>query len=301
VRRPRAVGPVDARRLGVLPSDEPGCACDAGSKAPTDASLDAPADAGSSPTPAFPVGVYTSCSSGVVEGSATAGGELGGMTLTESDGVVTATFDDLFAVGGTLSFTALTDRAAIIVPGQAYDTFNVACATSTVSAGALTLDGDALVLTLLGEGCQDAIAGGVSCIVPAQPTSPPGTAASNPPAFPVGVYGQCTGSLPEYGGGLGDITLTKSHGVLTASFGDAGTNLEFTPTSEGAATVVPGQTWVELAYPCMTHGLPVPVSTTVTLTSGSLVYDAQTLFLDLVGTDDCEVEVDQAYHCTLGF
>jgi hypothetical protein len=236
------------------------------------------------------------------------------LTLTESDAALTLQVGKgVFSfAGATLAFTPVTASTAVIAPGQMYGISNVPCATSTITSGALALNGDTLVVSLLGEGCQDPISGTLSCVVPSGPTGrlgPPARCSSakqfdcvcddaGVPAFAVGVYGQCTPSILPYGGGK--ITLTQSRGALTAAIdgltgiAPMNANLEFTPTSNKTAAIAPGQSWV-VSVPGVSSPL-VPV--TMTITSGSLVVDGAELFAFIRGTDEAG-ELEKSFHCAL--
>lgn len=134
----------------------------------------------------------------------------------------------------------------------------------------------------------------------------------------LGVYGSCAYS--DFGmvsGGGGVITLTRtSSGELQAAFADdAGVpgalSLTFRPTSGTSAALDPaGQSvpWEGFCWsgPIATDaGLPIdpaPTSFPLFLTAGALSYDADTLYLSLVGTPDvdaeCEVNTGGSITCT---
>ena len=117
----------------------------------------------------------------------------------------------------------------------------------------------------------------------------------------LGVYPHCAYShLGIADGDGGTIALTQSPGgtltVAYAQASDAGAlfTLHFTPTTgTSAALAPPGQLmpWSEF---CFAGGVtandsgfppdPVPTPVTLSLTSGALTYDAETLFVSFVGT-----------------
>ena len=92
------------------------------------------------------------------------------------------------------------------------------------------------------------------------------------------------GGLTYYGGGM---TLGQSGSVLTANFGGAGdvvgiptAFLRFAPTSGTSATLLPGQDATNIELPCPDLSTP----TVAHLASGSLTYNAGTVFLSIEGT-----------------
>jgi hypothetical protein len=297
------------------------------SKPPGPSCIDAGATVSATP---IPLGVYSKCDTTAVEGNETAGGPGGTVTLTESNGVLDVEIgSDAFAFsGGELSFTPIADSAAIVVPGQSYGLSVVPCATSTATTGVLASDGQSIVISLLGGGCGDTIGGFITCslpdpqgqsIVPPDPCASPAASAdcvctdAGAPAFPSGVYGECTSSIPGYGGG--QITLSESRGDWAASLsgidfvanGDA--TLTFSPKTASTALLPPGQAltvselgWITCSGPGPNDsGLiidPGLVDRSVTTTSGSLVVDGSTLFLFLAGTDECGSPVEESIHCT---
>ena len=117
----------------------------------------------------------------------------------------------------------------------------------------------------------------------------------------LGVYPRCAYShLGVADGNGGTITLTQSPGgtltVAYAQASDAGAyfTLHFTPTGATSATLAPlGQLMPGSAF-CFAGGAtandsgfppdPVPTPVTLSLTSGALTYDAETVFLSFVGT-----------------
>jgi hypothetical protein len=268
--------------------------------------------------PALPLGLYTQCTGGAFDSYlAAGGGATGTLTLAESDGVLSVGLGEgLFAIApGTLAFRPLTSGAAVVVPGQSYGLLVVPCPTSTATVGALALDGNALVLSILGQGCGNTIVGGVECPLPAHPTGELegadlcDDADAGPQAFPRGTYGQCTMS------GEGSVTLSESQGVWTAALeGVTGVStlkpsLAISPTSGSAALVAPGQLlsvqesgWGPSCSgpPPNDSGLlddPGPVTRTLKVESSWLVVEGSTLFVFLGGTDECGAAVAESFNC----
>jgi hypothetical protein len=286
-------------------------ACDCPIDQRSDACVTTSSTDASAPT-AIPLGVYTQCVSAVREGGQVAMGSGGTVTLAASGGSLTVDVGTgvLAFASGTLTFTPIAPAAAIVSPGQSYGISNVPCTTSTAAAGVLALDGDTLDISLIGEGCQNPISGTIRCTVPAvaqgalEPPSPCSSqsgscvcGAAGAPAFPVGVYDQCTTSLPAFGGG--QITLTQSGGALSAaiagvtSVAPANATLRFTIASDRTAAIVAGQTWV-VSVP---GAFSPTVSQTMTITGGTLVDDGSTLFAFIIGTSDAG-PLEESLHCT---
>jgi hypothetical protein len=130
--------------------------------------------------------------------------------------------------------------------------------------------------------------------------------ASATPDFPLGVYA-CTASatVPNgTGGGFpGTLTITQSGSVLTAAYVDTGAEfggtLQFKASTDSSANpAVPGQVFQAIC--ALGGGVD-----TVSVTSGSLTIDANTLFLSLVGdyegSDPCAgVQATISLVCTKG-
>lgn len=277
------------------------------------------ASAGATP---LPLGVYTNCTGSAVDSNETAGGDATGtLTLTESSGVLSVALGEgLFAIAhGSLGFTPLTNGAAVVAPGQSYGLLVVPCATATAETGALALDGTSLVLSLLGQGCGGPIGGFVECPLPAQPTGELQAADlcddadAGPQAFRRGTYGQCTGSIPGFGGG--SVTLSESRGVWTAALqgvtgvSDMEPSLILSPSNNSSALVASGQMLSVQEWgwgascsgpPPNDSGLiddPGPVMRTMTIETGWLVLDGSTLFVFLGGTDECGSAVQESFNC----
>ena len=94
------------------------------------------------------------------------------------------------------------------------------------------------------------------------------------------------GGLNYHGGGM---TLGQSGSVPTASFGGAGgisgiptASLRFSPTSGTSATLLPSQDVTNVEVDCEPNQGPTP--TVTQLASGSLTYNAGTVFLSIEGT-----------------
>lgn len=85
----------------------------------------------------------------------------------------------------------------------------------------------------------------------------------------------------------GSVTLAQSGSVLTVSYGGDGgvfdTSLHFTQTSATSATLIPGQEIDGISVPCA----PLQFAPSIAqLQSGSLTFNAGTLFLSVEGTDE---------------
>jgi hypothetical protein len=102
--------------------------------------------------------------------------------------------------------------------------------------------------------------------------------------FHVGVY-QCQSDLQTYhagAGGSGTLAVTQSGTMVTATYtGDyaAKGTLELVPTTDGSANPAPGQTFEVLAC-------AIPPTTkfdTETVTSASLTFESDMLFLTIIG------------------
>jgi hypothetical protein len=115
--------------------------------------------------------------------------------------------------------------------------------------------------------------------------------------FPVGVY-SCQSDVDVYhtgASGGGTLTVTQSGTTVTTTYaGDyaAKGTVEFVPTSDGSANPAPGQT-----FEVISCAIPVPSASgldTETVTSGSLTFESETLFLSIIGTP----QNDSACHGT---
>jgi hypothetical protein len=310
----------DLRSAATLPEASPP---DAAGDAPAPGRACAEAGAGSDGATPLPLGLYTRCTGSAVDSNLTAGGSATGtLTLAESDGVLSVALGDgLFAVApGTLAFTPLSRASAVVAPGQSYGLLVVSCPTATATVGALALDGNSLVVSILGQGCGNPIGSFIEC-----PQSPQATGElegadlcddpdAGPQAFPSGTYGQCTTSLPGYG--QGSVTLSESRGVWTATLnGVTGVStvepsLTLSPSSSSSALVASGQmlSVQEMGWgpscsgPRATDsGLvidPGPVTRKMKIESSWLVIDGSTLFVFLGGTDECGAAVAESFNCT---
>jgi hypothetical protein len=117
----------------------------------------------------------------------------------------------------------------------------------------------------------------------------------SPTGFRLGTYDNCVTdtilSVPGGGGEVGvagSVTLSQSGSTFTVSYGgDSGVftvpSLQFTQASDTSATLLAGQDVSGVSVPCA----PLDFAPTVTqLASGSLTYNAGTLFLSVEGTDE---------------
>ena len=288
----------------------------------------------------FPVGVETACSASIMQLSAhvqlTMGLVVPGapptVTLTSSDGVVTATVNGTTPAIGPLKLTAISGASASVLPGQ---TLTVPTATLTAAAptapavlaalpvegGSINFDGDSfflsLEMSLQGTDGPAAVAASFECTAPkpapADCTCPAGDhtcACSAPSSPPLGVYTQCSTDLDldGSGGGGGDttVTLAEQNGQLTMTLG--GTNpvatgsLDLTPTSAGTATIPGGQSLgaaqASASASCKPGGdLWTPPAWPLSVTSGGLTTDGKWLTVSLVGTSPCSTEERLAIMC----
>jgi hypothetical protein len=114
----------------------------------------------------------------------------------------------------------------------------------------------------------------------------------SPTGFRLGTYDNCVTdtilSVPGGGGEVGvagSVTLSQSGSTFTVSYGgDSGVftvpSLQFTQASDTSATLLAGQDVSGVSVPCA----PLDFAPTVTqLVSGSLTYNAGTLFLSVEG------------------
>jgi hypothetical protein len=118
----------------------------------------------------------------------------------------------------------------------------------------------------------------------------PGTSSE----FRLGAYDNCsTATLLKVPGGggeqglAGSLTLGQSGSVLTVSYGGDGgifdASFRFTQASATSATLLPGQAVSGVVVPCA----PMEFTPSVAkLESGSLTYNAGTLFLSVEGADE---------------
>jgi hypothetical protein len=310
-----------------------------GATPPADASADAASSDGSTPNHAcveagapygatsLPLGIYTQCSGTVVDGNTTFGGDATGtLTLTESGSVLSVALGDgLFSIApGTLTFDAVSNGAAVVAPGQSYgllvgqSPLMGPCSSATAAEGALALDGNSLVISIVGQGCGNQVGSFITCPLPAQPTGMLEGAEicdevdAGPQAFPRNAFAQCTDSIPEYG--QGSVSASESQGLWTAVLqGVSGIStlnpgLIVSPIDSSAAFITPGQLLTTKALgwpgcsgppPNSSGGIidPGPVTRTTTTNSGWLVVDGSTLFVFLGGTDECGAAVVRSFNC----
>jgi hypothetical protein len=123
-------------------------------------------------------------------------------------------------------------------------------------------------------------------------------ASTGAPPLPIGVYTKCTGSAVasnESAGGdaTGTLTLTESNGILSVALGEglfaiAQGSLGFTPLTNGAAVVAPGQSYGLLVVPCAT----------ATAETGALARDGSSFVLSLLG-QGCGDPVGSFVQCPL--
>jgi len=124
------------------------------------------------------------------------------------------------------------------------------------------------------------------------PTSFDASGGSWDGGFPVGAYDDCiyTTFLDTPGGGGsngagGAAVVSQSGSTLTVSYGGDGgvvdTSLEFTATSGSSATILPGQEVDGIDIVC---GNLEQAPSVTQVASGSLTYNAGTMFLSVVGT-----------------
>jgi len=134
---------------------------------------------------------------------------------------------------------------------------------------------------------------------------------AGPPKFPVGVYScqssvfSMNASFSGVAGGNGSLALTQTGATVTAVYtGDtnASGSIAFTVTTGSSANPVSaGQTFESAC------GLQAETLTPLAVASGSLVSDANTIVLTLVGAQGvadggtyCDVQVTLTLVCELG-
>jgi hypothetical protein len=268
-------------------------------------SLDAGSSSGApSVSLMIPLGLYPGCIATTVtvaphfEGVA---GGAGTLTLAQrGDGALAATLAFDPYARGTAAFTPATSTSAAFAAGESFDLdtvdFHGSHATITATAGSLALVGDTLFISLDGESAGSVISGYVHCPVPASRPKV-SVVTSAPPSTSVtpGVYGSCTANVGSSAGGIlaggtGTVTVTSNAGTLSATWDDGLTpvcgHLDFTATSDGIASLTPGQT-CSIRQPCgppPTLGPPTaPSVATLTNTVGSMTVDQGSLFINVVG------------------
>ncbi len=144
----------------------------------------------------------------------------------------------------------------------------------------------------------------MSCLAPlpacSSNTASAGTTSTGLNGFPLGAYDSCFSNTfleaPGGGGGGGHggaIVLTQDGSALGVTFGgDGGDSFEFTQTADNSATLPAGQGLAGVKLVCgELEGAP----TVVKLASGSLTYNAGTLFLSVSGTAE---PADAGQDCT---
>jgi hypothetical protein len=284
----------------------------------TKTTLDSSTPDNASTIAGFPVGTYGPCST--FDTPNTLGGSGGTITLSESDDVLVATFSGTPA--GSLDFEETSSTSATIRPaGQSIIGGWTECGGIVDQAGGiadpapgtapliltgatLTYNASMLFLSMVGNvdvgDGSDCSGGPLSAFVTCPGNRDGGEDAraseigdntdSKADAalihFPVGVY-QCTSALDTYhsaAGGNGTLTVTQSGTMVTATYaGDyaAKGTLEFVPTSDGSANPAPGQTFE--VFSCAITFPPTSKLDTETVTSGSLTFESDMLFLSILG------------------
>jgi hypothetical protein len=112
---------------------------------------------------------------------------------------------------------------------------------------------------------------------------------AGPIHFPVGVYA-CQSDVQAYhttAGGSGTLTVTQSGATVTATYAgdyDAKGTVELVPTTDGSANPAPGQTFE--VFSCAITSPPTSGLDTETVTSGSLTFESDTLFLSIIGAPE---------------
>jgi hypothetical protein len=279
--------------------------------------------------PAFPLGVYASCTNstvqnGVDEGTPTTGvvGGDGPITLTAEGGVVTATLGDGLLATGSFAFTLVTPTTGVSAPGQSFSTTSAIGGGDVsvgVSSGALAFTGGVLVLSVAGS--PDATASVFSCAAPSGPAVPADPADPSS-AFPDATFDHCA-SVSAGGGGNSAgypagaaVSVTLHDGVVTAvANGQSSPSGTFalTATSDGTASLVPGQSAESSCFEFADAGFagggssdasfrpppdPTPVSVPLSGVAGALVLQGSSLFLDITGSDECSKAAVLAIVCT---
>jgi hypothetical protein len=297
---------------------------DAGDASETGGACTAAGD-GSAGAGSIPLGSYSQCTGAATYVSTTAvesagGDTTGTVTLTESNGLLNVALGDgLFAIGaGTLAVQPTSDSTAIVTAGQSITLADVGCSTATTTAGALAIDGDELLVSILGQGCGGRVEATVECPLPSSPSATlqgPGLCENTDAgaaAFAGGTYAHCDTVI----GGQGSVTVSQSDGVWTAMLSDVngfstpGASLALAANNGSAALIASGQpvSIREEGFeegcsgpPPSDSGLvadPGPVTRTMTTANSWLVVDGTTLFVFLGGTDECGSPVSQTFRCT---
>jgi len=293
----------------------------------------------------FPIGVETACSATVMQLSAhlqaTTGlqqpGEPATVTVTSSNGVLTATVSGTFDPIAPVAFIATSNTSASVQAGQTLtvptETLTAADpsspATSTalpVSGGSMTLDGDSffmsLELPLQGTDGPAAIAVTLACTAGAPSWTTTGCACpagdlsctcngAAAATLPLGVYTQCSTDLEQVGpsglcGGDTTVTLANDDGNLTVTVGGSqpivtGT-LGLTSTNAAVAAIPGGQSFgaaqASATLSCTPEpDAPMQSAWPLSVTSGTVTTDGQWLTFSLVGTSPCSTEERLAIVC----
>jgi len=267
------------------------------------------------------IGQYTSCSVSTVNVTANLEASNGGngtVTLSaDGDGGLSAalSFDQLnvgdpgahvVVASGTLGFAPTTGTTAALSAGsfamQTLDGNNVGTSVP-VAASALSLVGDMLFISVLGQNADTKFSGFALCSVPA--SLPKATLVSRAPttrSIPTGTYSGCTTASAQLASGLaansstgGNLSLTVTSGsdhtwtaTQAAGFPTVcgGEPLAFDDVGASAAALRSGQTCA-IALPC---GPPpslgpsaAPNEATLANLSGSIEVVGGALFINVTG------------------
>ncbi len=247
------------------------------------------------------------------------------VTVTSSNGVLTATVSGTRDPIAPVTFIATSNASASVQPGQ---TLTVPVATITtvapgspeistalpVSGGSMSLDGDTFFMSLelpLQQGTDGPAAIAVAFACSAGAPSGTTTEGAAFTALPLGIYTQCSTDLEQVAaGGLsgGDTTVTLANdgGNLTLTVGGSqplvtGT-LGLTSINAAAATIPSGQSFgaaqASATLSCAREPyVPMESEWPLSVTGGTVTTDGQWLTFSLVGTGPCSTEERLAIVC----
>jgi hypothetical protein len=133
-----------------------------------------------------------------------------------------------------------------------------------------------------------------------------GDGSESTPTLPHGVYGNCNSEImsghgSEVAGYAGTITLGERGGRQTATLGGDGesSTLNLTATTDGTATVAPGQTVILAFFACAGSGQPGPEIGQLEVKTGSLTLNGSTLVLGVTGSvSGCADQTSATFVCT---
>jgi hypothetical protein len=260
-------------------------------------------DAGLRAALTIPIGTYTGCSVVTVSVSGNSEGTSGG------DGTVTLSADGSGTLSGVLSFEPFLSGPVAFAPTSSVtaaltngpfdlettDPQGLNAVTASAAAGALTLAGDTLFISLYANNDETKLSAYVTCPVStslstATVVNPAPTAGS----IPTGTYAGCTSSfgaesLSRTAGGNFSLAVAESNGMLTTTLSagfPAVCGLAFHDASGATAPLDNAQTCT-VSEPC---GPPpslgtssAPSETTLANMAGSIEAAGGALFINIAG------------------